>query len=147
MLKVDVKLRGIDEYCNELSKELKKYKGVRVGYMGNVSYPNGFKIAENALVQEYGNERIPPRPFMRNAFKKKGDWANLFTQIWNRGIKKAFLTVGNEIERAIVKSISSNIPPANKEATIRRKGSSKTLIDTGTMLNSVQMELLKNDRT
>lgn len=147
MFKIDVKLKGVDEYCKDLKKELKSYRGVRVGYIGKESYPNGLTVAKNALIQEYGTERIPPRPFMRKAFKEKDQWANLFTKIWNRGIKSAFLNVGNAMTTSIVKSITSNIPPPNSAATIRRKGSSKTLIDTGLLMNSIHTELLKNGRS
>ena len=34
-------------------------------------------------------------------------------------------------------TISNNMPPPNSEKTIKKKGSSKTLIDTGAMRNAV----------
>ena len=42
-----------------------------------------------------------------------------------------------KIENAIVKKILSNVPPPNAPSTIRQKGSSKTLIDTGEMMGHV----------
>lgn len=42
-----------------------------------------------------------------------------------------------KIENAIVAKILSNTPPPNAPATIRKKKSSKTLIDTGEMLGHV----------
>lgn len=41
------------------------------------------------------------------------------------------------IENAIVRRILSNTPPPNAQSTIAKKGSSKTLIDTGEMLGHV----------
>ena len=45
--------------------------------------------------------------------------------------------IGMKIENAIRLKILSNVPPPLKEATIKRKGSSQTLIDTGQMLASI----------
>ena len=45
--------------------------------------------------------------------------------------------LGMKIENAIRLKILSNVPPPLKEATIKRKGSSHTLIDSGQMLASI----------
>jgi phage gpG-like protein len=42
-----------------------------------------------------------------------------------------------KIENAVVKKILSNIPPPNAESTIKQKGSSKTLVDSGEMVGHV----------
>ncbi|MDH7597550.1 MAG: hypothetical protein QHG98_07435 [Methanothrix sp.] len=42
-----------------------------------------------------------------------------------------------ELEIAVVKKILSNIPPPNAPSTVRKKGSSKTLVDTGAMVGAV----------
>jgi hypothetical protein len=42
-----------------------------------------------------------------------------------------------KIENAIDKKMLSGVPPPNAESTIKKKGSSKTLIDTGEMLGHV----------
>lgn len=42
-----------------------------------------------------------------------------------------------KIENAIVKKILSGVPPPNAPTTIRQKGSSKTLVDTGEMVGHV----------
>ena len=49
--------------------------------------------------------------------------------------------VGMKIENAIRLKILSNIPPPNAASTIKAKGSSYTLIDTGEMLESVSHEV------
>jgi hypothetical protein len=49
-----------------------------------------------------------------------------------------------QMENKIKEKILSNIPPPNVEETIRRKGSSSTLIDTGAMLNSVTHRLMES---
>ena len=45
--------------------------------------------------------------------------------------------IGMKIENAIRLKILSNVPPPLKEAKIKQKGSSQTLIDTGQMLASI----------
>jgi hypothetical protein len=42
-----------------------------------------------------------------------------------------------KIENAIVKKMLSNVPPPNAESTIKKKKSSKTLVDTGEMVGHV----------
>ena len=42
-----------------------------------------------------------------------------------------------KIENAIIKRILSNVPPPNAPSTAQRKGSSKTLVDTGEMVGHV----------
>jgi hypothetical protein len=42
-----------------------------------------------------------------------------------------------KIETAIVKKILSNVPPPNAESTVKKKKSSKTLVDSGEMVGHV----------
>ncbi len=50
-----------------------------------------------------------------------------------RGIQQALTKLGMTLERAMKQKITSNIPPPLKPDTIKRKGSSVALIDTGLM--------------
>lgn len=100
MFDIHFDLTGVNKLCDKLKKELKSVKGSRAGYIGNQSYPNGLKVSDNALIQEYGATinvtpkmrawfrhqgfplskntttiRIPPRPFMRMALKDQKQWA------------------------------------------------------------------------
>lgn len=58
-------------------------------------------------------------------------------------VKKAGVNLRNEI----VKKIHSNIPPPNAPSTVKAKGSSKTLIDTGEMWRSVDMQVIQEDES
>jgi len=49
--------------------------------------------------------------------------------------------LGMQIENAIRLKILSNVPPPLKESTVKQKGSSVTLIDTGQMLASVSHQV------
>lgn len=147
--KVKINIDGVGELCGRLQKQFKKIKGARAGYFRNASYPNGLEVAENALIQEYGTERIPPRPFLRKTLKKQKEWAKYVKENFDangdspQNLERVAQTVGLMMQTDIQDSIMSNIPPPNAESTIRKKGSSKTLIDTGTLRNSVHNEVIK----
>ncbi|HOL44375.1 MAG TPA: hypothetical protein PK659_09005 [Methanothrix sp.] len=59
-------------------------------------------------------------------------------------LAEIILNAAMDLRNEIVKKINSNIPPPNKPSTIKQKGSSKTLVDTGNMINSVDMQLIKS---
>ena len=50
-----------------------------------------------------------------------------------------------KIENAIVKKMLSNVPPPNAESTIKKKGSSKTLVDTGEMVGHVTHRIAEGE--
>lgn len=58
-------------------------------------------------------------------------------------VYRALMRVGQEHADDIKAKIRSNISPANAASTIARKKSSKTLIDTGAMLQSVTATVKK----
>lgn len=84
---------------------------------------------------------IPPRPFFRNMINKSSkNWpANLMTALKTTKFdaEKALGLVGQHISDELQESIRSNTPPPNAKSTIKGKGSARTLIDTGLMLDSV----------
>lgn len=88
---------------------------------------------------------IPARSFIRTTvdmfrekymLQAKREWAAVLTG--RKTITQALGAMGLLIETDIKLRILSNIPPPNKPETVRRKGSSGTLRDTGAMLNSVR---------
>lgn len=60
-------------------------------------------------------------------------------------MQNACENLGQDLENAIRLKILSNVPPPLKEATIKRKGSSHTLIDTGQMLADVSHQIDDSD--
>lgn len=102
-------------------------------------------IAEYAAANEYGTENIPERSFMRSSFDEnlgniQRDMNNEAGKVMRgeRDILSALGVVGMKHQARVKRKIGSNIQPANHPETIARKKSSRTLIDTGAMLNSVQ---------
>lgn len=152
MFKVTFDIKEVDRLCERLKKELKSVKGARAGYIKDKAYPNGLSLIQNALIQEFGTSTIPPRPFLRNTIKRNEQkWVKYIKEMFdpnmdgNMPLKVIALNIALKMQRDIQASILSNTPPPNKPSTIRRKGSSRTLIDTGLLLNSVQSEVIKGN--
>lgn len=144
-----IDIKEIDEMLAETVETLSGASSVKAGYFEGKAYPNGFEIAKNAIVQEYGTLDeggfIPPRPFLTNAMKNERKWENILNAELDKGrnLSQALARVGEEMRRDINKSIDSNIPPPNAQSTIDKKGSSHPLIDDGVMKRSTSYEVEK----
>lgn len=116
----------------------------------------GMKVAEYAAYNEFGTSSIPSRPFLRNTYAAKGqEWVqNLGMALANRrGIKESLQLVGMRMVDDIVQTIQKGVPPANADATIKRKRKDITgtggggtyspgpLVDTGSLIRSIQYEV------
>ena len=143
--------QDIDRGWNAIKREVEKAQGqiVAVGILSSASN-GGVSIAEYATYNEYGTKNTPSRPFMAMSFdegrteidadfKQQGD-----KLVTGKITAAAALTIiGQKHVTRIKKTITGrNIPPPLSPKTIaRKKGSSKTLVDTGAMVNAVQIEL------
>jgi hypothetical protein len=128
-----------------------------VGIHEDAGENSGTTIAQIASWQEFGVKtkattvdgspwRIPPRPFMRPVIDSQGPKAEkmLAAEIEKifQGKKKAnILTalgrVGAFLAGAIQRKITTLKRPPNAPSTIKKKGSSNPLIDTGAMRQAV----------
>ena len=130
---------------------------VKVGFLENSTYPDGTSQPMVAAVQEFGSDRIPPRPFFRNMIAaEKGRWGATLAQLLRNtdfSTSQCLGLMGENIAGKLRKSIvDTNIPPL-APSTIARKskgkvtkiagvlGPAKPLVDTGHMLNSVDYEV------
>jgi len=100
-----------------------------------------------------GNTVIPERSFIRSTYNKNiKKVARRFTQIaksisnGNYNVNKKLKLIGLEQEAAIKQTIVDLRSPPNAPSTIKAKGSSNPLIDTGEMRNKISSELRKNER-
>jgi len=117
---------------------------VVVGIMEDATN-EGKSIAAYGFANEYGTKDIPERSFMRTSFdenvsKIQSDMNNEAGKVMagQSTVKSALSVIGMKHVDRMKRKIGSNIQPANHPETIKRKKSSRTLIDTGAMLNSVQ---------
>lgn len=126
-------------------RELQRAKTVEV-VVGLLEGPtnNGVSIAEYGAYNEYGTGTIPSRPFMRESFDENigkinadiyQEYDNVMTG--KKTVYAALSTVGMKHQDRVKRKIGSNMKPANAPSTIKQKKSSRTLIDTGAMINSV----------
>ena len=118
----------------------------KVGWFESAHYPGGTPVAYVATIHEFGTGRIPARPFMRPAVADHGgEWLEIIGQ----GVKASMMGGPSpaEVLELVMLQAAGNVaekiqslPPLDPKAsavTIKRKGHSKALIDTGQMFQSV----------
>lgn len=140
----------IDHGFNAILRELQKVDklDVAIGVQENAN-ANGQTIAEYAAYNEFGTNKIPSRPFMRIAFDRNrseidADFDRVGGQILTGqySAQQALTVLGIKQTDRIKNTISGqNIPPPLSAYTVAQKGDSKTLVDTGAMINSITFVL------
>ena len=116
----------------------------KVGWFESAHYPGGTPVAYVATIHEFGTGRIPARPFMRPAVADHGgEWLELIGQ----GVKASMMGGPSpaEVLELVMLQAAGNVgekiqavtSPPLSPVTIKRKGHSKALIDTGQMFQSV----------
>jgi hypothetical protein len=146
---MSVSVDDIDHGWFAIKKELKKFRGsyTAIGFFGHGGDPSE-DIAARAGVNEYGSikQKIPSRPFTRQTFDRNHKKINNqivkeYNAILNKKqtSKKALIRLGLWYKALTQLTIRKGDFIDNKPATIKRKrGSSKPLIDTGQMVNSIE---------
>ena len=121
-------------------------KGVAVGFFSTAMYEDGTPVAAVAAWNEFGTETIPERPFFRNALAESERSVGRILQ-GGLDTKKMVVDeqlagrVGAHVQGKIQESITALKEPPNAPSTVRAKGSSDPLMDTGTLRNSVAWEV------
>lgn len=106
-------------------------------------------LPQVAFWQEYGTRRgVPERPFIRNTHDKNKDkYARAMKRqlkmiaAGTMTMKQALGRLGEKAAADVKKEMRNLRTPPNAPATIAAKGSSNPLIDTGTLLRSVNYEV------
>jgi len=100
-------------------------------------------MVDIALFNELGTVHSPSRPFIRDSLNNNKDKISQFMQSAAKGIvngksaEDVLKKIGTFQKGLIQKEITSGNFVPNSPATIRKKGSSTPLIDTGRMRQSV----------
>lgn len=117
-----------------------------------VGFPNGTdpEQLQKGVFQEFGTAGggwggpIPERPFMRSTMRdQKGKYKRFMASEAQRilrgqaEMRRSLDRLGLVATGDIQEKIASNMPPANSPVTIEKKGSSRTLIDTGAMRQAI----------
>lgn len=144
-----MKIKDTDKGFLAIKKALLslKKKEIKVGIHEGAgeNAKTGTLIVDYAIANEYGTSKIPERSFMRSTVdEKQQEWNKALDRIVGgiatgdvNNIEQKISFVAEQMVNDIKDKIDSNIPPPLSEATIKRKGSSKTLIDTGIMKTSI----------
>ena len=130
-------------------------KIVKVGFpvgteAATVSYPNGTRVVDVAVGNEYGTDNVPARPFMGlSSADINNQCAPILEQsaaaLNNNNTQQydQLLDAAGNLAAGIVKQQITDLrSPPNAQSTIERKGSSNPLIDTGLMRQTVTYKVI-----
>lgn len=109
---------------------------------------NGLPIATNAALHEFGIG-VPERSFIRapiaanvEKYKRAMEWFVNQMGAGKLDSNQALSQMGHMVVGDIQTAIERGISPANSIATIKRKGSSTPLIDTGRLRQSITFRIV-----
>lgn len=131
--------RRLEQLLRTLDK-----KQVRIGFQrGDATDENGVDMCDIAAWNELGTSRSPARPFIRQTVDNHEGEINAMLD----GVRKSLLggasgeqvlkEIGLKVKDLMQAEIIEGSFVPNAPSTIRMKGSSKPLIDTGRMRQSV----------
>ena len=141
----DLDFKELERAVRKLIKN--KNASMQVGFLKTATYKDGTRVADVARWLNYGTHRIPPRPFFNKAVSlNNAKWLNILATEAGRGkeldMKTAFNRLANVCVGDIQKALTELRSPPNKPSTIKKKGSSNPLIDTGHLRRSVTYKVM-----
>lgn len=155
MANAGIDTKEVEKQLQGLAKALNtRITGAKAGYLSNdkgeIPYeePNPPTLEEVALWNEFGTERIPPRPFLQRAQKSATARCNKLVQARmeeNADLEQIAKEIGLVLQDEIKQQITRGQFVPNAPSTIRRKGSSRPLIDTGNLRQSVHWGITTRD--
>ena len=146
-VKVTDKITADGKKLQKILKELAD-KEVRVGFQqGKTTEEDGTDVCDIAAWNELGTVNMPSRPFLRMSVDDNSDKINSFMSAQKRSIingesaDRILKKIGIFQKDLIQEKITEGSFAPNAPSTIKAKGSSKPLIDTGRMRQSVNFEI------
>jgi hypothetical protein len=143
-------MKDIDKGFKEAIKKLQALAGktLQVGILSDagVNEKTGTLIAEYAYANEFGTKDIPARSFIGSTcdeqFQKWDAMVDKMKIDPSYSVERLLGTLGEQVVGDIKEKIGSNIQPSNSDATIAKKKSSRTLIDTGIMRRAIKYKIV-----
>ena len=114
-------------------------------------YPDGTRVVDVAIYQEYGTPTIQPRPFIGPVFAKNDRiyarmMANLFATAKDaRDAEFKAVKIAQKMQKDLLDYFDRVNQPALAQSTIDAKGSDKPLVDTGRLRRHIQAVVYKGD--
>lgn len=133
----------------ETFKEVATKPSVKIGVLESAGdHGEGLTVADVATMMEFGTETAPERSYIRstvdqkfNIYLEKSKQLQAKVILQALSVGKALSVLGELIQSDIIKTINSGVEPENDPKTIARKGSSKTLIDSGQLKQSIRYQV------
>lgn len=128
---------------------------VVVGILSDSKNSLHASIAEYAAHNEFGTQRIPSRPFMaisvdENKPDINADFKRQAEAITSgrRSAYQALTIIGEKHKARVQNTITGRdiLPQLSPRTIAAKKGSTKTLVDTGAMVNAVQIEIRRRGK-
>lgn len=141
---------NLDNY-NKLKKILSDLAGIKLkaGFFDSEKSNSKLTLAKVAKINEFGYEKIPSRPFMRqtliknNNFKKEIEEAVKNVISFKLILKSSFRKVGVKIMQEMQREFIDGDFIKNSSYTVKKKKSSRPLIDKGQLRRSVSWRVEK----
>ncbi len=107
-----------------------------------------------AAANEFGTDKIPARSFLRSTFEEERANLDRITKAeanailaGTKTVETSLALIGEYFVGRVQAKIHSHPPPPNAPATIARKKSSGTLVDSGQLVQSIRhVEIIKGRR-
>lgn len=141
---MSIKITGLQQVQDALKKELEsftsQYALIGIHESAGQTEDGQFSMAGLGAVQHFGNDNIPARPFLDLGVASGN---KEYLETIQDGIKRGLPTeqiinqVGLLAAGNVKQFITDLRTPPNTPATIKRKGSSNPLIDTGNLRASI----------
>lgn len=148
---MSIKITGLQLAQDALRKELEKLQGggfVLVGIHEDAAQPEGQDITMATLgaIQHYGNDHIPARPWLDVGVEQGNkEYLEIIEDGAASGLTQNQILeqVGAVAAGYVQQYITDLQEPPNAPSTVKKKGSSNPLIDTGAMRQSVTYKVVK----
>lgn len=123
--------------------------GVTVGVHSDTgSYENGLSIAEVAAIHEFGDgAHIPERSWLRSYVDANKGKVQAKIRALNVRLARGEITraqaldqLGGWVAAEVQEHVRAGIPPPNAESTVRQKGSSTPLVDSGAFVSAIDYQ-------
>ncbi|WP_368648553.1 hypothetical protein ABRZ03_02350 [Castellaniella ginsengisoli] len=147
-----MKITGLQEVQRALRKEIAKLRTPHYALVGIHESAgvepdsDGMTVATLGAIQHFGNDHIPARRWLDTGAESGAqEYLDTIREGIEDGLdsKRIMARVGLEAEGAIKQYITDLDSPPNAASTVRKKGSSNPLIDTGNMRDSVTSAVVR----
>lgn len=117
---------------------------LQIGVRDSSRAGDGISNAELASIHEFGTEHVPERSFIRSTMDEhREEYARILAAEARKVIEGkrtpalSMDLMGQKVASDMQRKIEQGVPPPNADSTIKRKGSSKPLVDSGQLKNAI----------